>query len=181
MRYSIVSVDPGNVSKAKKLVDTVFVSQSPAERISLRLFALKGRWAYRALSWVIGVDLLSFWIAVDETNEAIGISGLYSLRKDRTEAVWLGWYAVHPSARGQGVGGALLRHAIQEARSTGAAYLRIYTSDSELIDGSGDAQAVYEKYGLKVKSVKKAFGGLIINHEGVKLLMARKIIRQMAL
>ncbi len=181
MRYSIVSVDHNNVSKAKKLVDTVFVCQSPAERISLRLFALKGRRVYRVLSWVFGVDLLCFWMAVDENNQAVGISGLYSSRKDRTEAVWLGWYAVHPSARGQGVGGALLRHAIQEARATGAAYLRLYTSASELIDGSGDAQAVYEKYGLKVKNVKKEFGGLIINHKGIKLLMARKIIRQMSL
>lgn len=181
MSHSIVSVDHSNVSKAQKLVDTVFVYQSPAERISLRLFALKGRWVYRVLSWVLGVDLLSFWIAVDGNNDAVGISGLYSLRKDRTEAVWLGWYAVHPSARGQGVGGALLRHAIQEARATGAAYLRLYTSDSEFIDGSGDAQAVYEKYGLKVKKVKNMFGGLIINRKGIKLLTARKIIRQMSL
>lgn len=177
----IVSVDHSNVSKAKRLVDTIFVYQSPAERISLRLFERKGRWVYRVLSWVFGVELLSFWIAVDEKDEAVGISGLYSLRRDRTEAVWLGWYAVHPLARGQGVGGALLRHAIHEARATGAGYLRLYTSDSDLIDGSGDAQAVYEKFGLKVKRVQNEFGGLIINHKGIKLLITRKIIRQMSL
>ncbi|WP_158269681.1 GNAT family N-acetyltransferase [Desulfonatronum sp. SC1] len=181
MKYRIVPVDHSNISKARALVDTVFPHQSPAERISLRLYTLKSGWTYRFLSWVFGADLLAFWIAVDESGEALGISGLYRLRKDGHEAVWLGWYAVHPSARGKGVGGALLRHAIQAARYTGGKYLRLYTSDSELIEGSGDAQGVYEKYGLKVKSVKAVYGGLLINRDGVKVLKANKIIREMPL
>ncbi len=181
MDYRIVPVGHSNISKARALVNMVFPHQSPAERISLRLYALKGRWAYRFLSWVLGADLLAFWIAVDESGEALGISGLYRLRKDRHEAVWLGWYAVHPSARGKGVGGALLRYAVQAARDTGAAYLRLYTSDSRLIEGSEDAQGVYEKYGLKVKSVKVVYGGLLINHDGVTVLKANKIIREMPL
>lgn len=181
MSYRIVPVDYSNVSKARALVDTVFPHQSPAERISLGLYALKGGWAYRFLSWVMGADLLIFWIAQDQSGEALGISGLYRLRKDRREAVWLGWYTVHPSARGKGVGGTLLRHAIQAARDTGVKYLRLYTSDSEHIEGSGDAQGVYEKYGLKVKSVKDVYGGLLINRDGVKVLKTNKIIREMPL
>lgn len=181
MDYRIVSVDHTNISKARKLVDTVFVYQSLTERISLRLFALKGRWLYRLVSWVFGADLLAFWIALDANDAAVGISGLYRLRKDQREAVWLGWYAVHPAARGKGIGGALLRHAIQEARATGVAYLRLYTSDTDYIDGSGDAQVVYEKHGLHVISTQNVFGGLLIHRDGVKLLKEKKIIRELPL
>ncbi len=174
----LVSLEKEMVAKAKELVDSVFIGQTPMERLSLRFYSRKGRLSYRIFSWLSGVDLLDFWVVISDDGSVSGISGLYSVRKDRDEALWLGWYAVRSSERGKGLGTALLGKAIEEARSRGAMFLRLYTSDSELIDGGEEAQMIYEKHGLRIKSQKSIIGGLMIDEKGPRLIRVNKIIRE---
>jgi GNAT superfamily N-acetyltransferase len=178
---TLITVDHTSLPKARDLVNQIFPHQSPLERISLWLFGKRGTCIYRILSAIAGADLLVFWLAEDAQGQALGISGLYCTRKDREEALWLGWYGVHPDARGRGVGGMLLRHAIAEAEAKGANYLRLYTAESEYIEGSDDAQTVYEKYGLKVKARKRIPGGFTISKEGIRIVWGEKIIRELRL
>ena len=177
----IVSLDRDMVHRAKELVDSVFVGQGPLERLSLRLYSRKGGLTYRFFSLLTGVDLLDFWIVISDDGSVAGMSGLYSRRKDRREALWLGWYVVRPSERGKGLGTALLNKAIQEARSRNARFLRLYTSDSEMTEGGKDAQIMYERFGFKIKRKKRIIEGFMIDEEGPRLLRANKLIREKTL
>lgn len=175
---NIVSLDKEMVPQAKELVDSVFIGQTLMERVSLRLYSRKGGLGYRIFSLLSGVDLLDFWVVISDDGSISGISGLYSLRKDRHEALWLGWYVVRPSQRGKGLGTALLKKAIQEARFRNARFLRLYTSDSDLIDGGQDAQVMYERHGFRIKSQKQIIGGLLIDEDGPRLMRVNKLIRE---
>lgn len=177
----LVRLEKDMVPRAKELVDSVFIGQTPMERLSFRLYSRKGGLSYRIFSRLSGVDLLDFWVAISDDGSVSGISGLYSIRKDRDEALWLSWYVVRPSERGRGLGATLLNKAIEEATNRGARFLRLYTSDSELIDGGENAQMMYERHGLSIKSQKRVIGGLIIDEKGPRLIRMNKIIREKAL
>lgn len=177
----IIRLEKRMVPRAKELVDEVFPGQTLMERLSFHLFLRKGRLSYRLFSWLSGVDLLDFWIVKGDDGSVSGISGLYSLRKDRHEALWLGWFAVRPSSRGTGLGTALLNKAIDEAKMRGAGFLRLYTTDSDLIEGGKEAQRMYERHGLMVKSQKRIVGGVVIDEEGPRLIRVNKMIRERAL
>ncbi len=178
---ALMRLEEPMVPKAKELVDSVFINQSPMERLSLHLYSRKGRLSYRLFSWLSGVDLIDFWVAIADDGSVSGISGLYSVRKDRDEALWLGWFAVRATERGRGLGTALLDKAIAEAVSRKAGFLRLYTSDSEFIDGGKEAQMMYESYGLRVKSQKSVICGLALDEEGPRLIRENRMIREKAL
>jgi ribosomal protein S18 acetylase RimI-like enzyme len=61
--------------------------------------------------------------------------------------LYLGWFGVKKSARGQGVGEQLLVHAIAEAMRSGVPYLRLETSDEPYLAA---ANRLYENHGLVV-------------------------------
>jgi len=141
----IVPFDALKRRQATALVDRVFPSQSPIERLGLRLFQTRWQWLLR----LCGIVDARFWLA-SERETVLGIVGLYEHRSNRHEALWLGWFAVAPEARGKGVGGRLLRHAINEARASGRRSLRLYTSTDPNEEA---AQAVYERHGFRITSV----------------------------
>ena len=176
--YKIVPLGKNHISDAKDLVNTVFPSQSPIEKVKLRLFENNKRLFVRFLLVLLGMELINYWIALSGQNKVLAISGLYRRRKDKNEALWLGWFAVHPEARGRNIGGAMLKYAISQAESLGASFLRLYTTDSERIKGAADAQKVYEHYGFSIKSSRKVFGGLIINTGGINILKENYIVRE---
>lgn len=102
---------------------------------------------YRKAATLLGYRNIRYWVARDERGKVLGITGLYSERKDQKKAKWLGWHCVAPEARGQGVGEQLLNRAIAEARQAGAEVLRLYTSTH---GNEAAAQLLYKKKGLKV-------------------------------
>ncbi len=179
--HSIEPLRAERIAEAKELVDSVFPHQNPGERASFLFLAGEEKLRHRLIYAIPGIELLEFWAAISPEGRLDGISGLYSMREDRHEALWLGWFAVRPSARGQGVGGALLRRAIDEARGRGAHFLRLYTSDSELIEGGDMAQEVYERYGLAVKKSKNALAGVRVSRKGIETVRVNKMIRELRL
>ena len=96
--------------------------------------------------------LLDHWVAVNEHGDILGTIGLYTYKKDAHEAVWMTWFCVSPSARGQGLGKKLIAHAAEQARAFGVPYFRLYTSTDE---NEAAAQIVYEKNGFKLIDQKK--------------------------
>lgn len=86
----------------------------------------------------------TYWIAVNEDNKVVGITGLYDDYRDRT-VVWLGWYGVHPEYRKQGIGSMLLQFAIDEAKRRGFSLLKLYTSSDK---NERDSHSLYRKFGF---------------------------------
>ena len=86
------------------------------------------------------------WVAVLD-GAVVGTINLHRHLDDYHEALHLGWFAVAPHVRRRGIGTALLRLAVTEAEASGAAVLRLVTSDS------GDeqlSQPLYEVWGFPV-------------------------------
>jgi GNAT superfamily N-acetyltransferase len=144
----IVPMTAGTVHKAKALVDLVFPHQTPRERLFFWAWERREQPAVRLVLALAGaVDIGDFWLALDDEGDVLGTVGLYRLRKDSDEAVWLNWYCVSPQARGQGVGALLLDFAIDKARKSSVRYLRLETGDDAIM---AKAQDVYEGRGLQV-------------------------------
>lgn len=68
------------------------------------------------------------WSAISDEGKIIGLIGLYYELADFREAVHVGWFCVEPESRRKGIGGSLLDLAIEEARVSGAEFLRLDTS-----------------------------------------------------
>lgn len=101
----------------------------------------------RKVATLLGHRDIQYWVARDERGNVLGVTGLYSERKDQKRAKLVGWHCVAEEARGQGIGEQLLDHVIAEARNAGAHVLRLYTSTH---GSEAAAQPLYEKKGLKV-------------------------------
>lgn len=113
--------------------------EHPCVTLPLSLCFPQGRWALRLL---FRIDLLHYWIAVENTHP-IGIIGLYGWRSQSSIA-WIGWYCVAPTWRRQGVGALLLEWVIEQARQEGKTQLQVYTS------GTSAACGLYESAGFSV-------------------------------
>ena len=143
-----------NVRRAAALAGRVFEPELLSPRLAF--------WASLLLPDVVlrclGYRNLQYWVAVADDNEGkvLGTTGLYSTRKDRYEARWLGWFCVAPEQRGQGLGARLLDHAIAEACREGAKLLRVETSDDA---DEAAAQRLYESRGLTVRKVQATSRG----------------------
>ena len=97
---------------------------------------------------VEGVKELEYFVTRKD-SKIVGAIGLYSTPEDFREALWIGWYGVHPPHRNKGIGTNLLKFSIREAKKRGAKYLRAYTSTDP---NEHAAHRLYEKHGLiKVK------------------------------
>ena len=156
----IVLMTDERIPETKALVDRVFPSQDPAERLFFWAYARRGTWLGKAVFWISRIaEVDRIWVSVDEADAVIGTTGLYRYRRDAHEAVWLSWFCVAPEARGRGVGSRLLDFSVEQARETGARYLRLYTSDDP---NEADAQRLYESRGLReCRSKNRIFYRLI--------------------
>lgn len=144
-KIKITELDDKQIPRAKKLVDEVFKYQDFTERISFWVYKHRHKFWIKFLSWWYGALSLEYWVAVDENGTICGTTGLYSMKKDFDEAIWLSWFCVAPTRRGQGIGKRLIEFSIEEARRRGKKYLRLYTSDDS---NEAEAQFLYEKYGF---------------------------------
>ncbi len=97
-------------------------------------------------------DIINIWVAINDQGKVIKTTGLYRYLNDEKDAGWLFWFCVAPEERGKGVGKQLLLFSIDEAKKSGAKYLRLYTSDAP---DEKKAQMLYEKYGLMEKTRQK--------------------------
>ncbi|ACB85127.1 GNAT family N-acetyltransferase [Natranaerobius thermophilus] len=151
----IISATEETLPKAKKLIKRVFPSRTLFEQLSLIAMTNQDNWLINKLTNLFGYNIIDIWVAVNEKEEVVGTTGLYSCRQDEDVALWLFWYCVDPEERGKRIGKKLLTYAIEQAKSRGAKYLRLYTSDDP---NERAAQIVYEKHGLnEIKRKNKLF------------------------
>ena len=92
-----------------------------------------------------------YWVAVDDTNSVIGITGLYNDKKDK-KVRWIGWFGVHPDHRKLGIGSELLQYAIDMALQKGTTSLRLYTSSDPKEQA---AHQLYKKFGFQQIGINK--------------------------
>jgi ribosomal protein S18 acetylase RimI-like enzyme len=141
-----------HLKDAKALANSVFRYEKIPPGVALEASLDKQKLKIMNLGEKNKISTLEYFIAVDGKEKLLGISGLYSLDKDKENTYWLGWYCVDPKHRGKGIGGKLLDFAIRKARNRGKKFLRLYTSPS---DDSKKALKVYDSRGFKTIGRKK--------------------------
>lgn len=135
------------------LTDLVFLYQRWWERASWAFsLSLMSGFVPRLLLRLIAVENCRYWVAIDSQTGVVGVTGLYQTPKDKHEAYWLGWTCVDPQTRGQGVGKQLIEFAIEQAKSSGISYLRLYTSD---LPDYAIAVKLYERRGFELTNQVK--------------------------
>lgn len=131
---------------ATRLVLFVFPDEGEDEDPQAELAASLDSETFQEFLEDFEISDLKYWVAI-EARGVVGIIGLYNDTQDEPSAVWLGWFCVHPDARGKGIGSQLLELAIHEAKGRGKKFLRLYTSTSE---GELSAHRLYEAHGFRL-------------------------------
>ena len=106
MQFQILPQRPQDAGPIEPLLDRTF----GADR--------KGRTTYRLRDGVVPLDALSF-VAIDEAETLLGSIRFWPVAIETAPAILLGPLAVEPSLQGKGVGRALVRHGLTEARRLG--------------------------------------------------------------
>jgi len=91
------------------------------------------------------VTHLEYFIAIDQKENVLGTSGLFSMGSDDKDSDWLGWFCVDEKFRGAGIGKFLLEHTINKARMRGKKFLKLYTSTHPV---ETKAQKLYDLNGF---------------------------------
>ncbi len=158
------------MKQAASLVRSVFRWMTPAERMSFVIIRDPESNLSRLLMNLAGLkDIIAFDVYVDDFRNVIGTTGLYRYKADAHEAVWLTWFCVLPKARGQGIGQALIDHAVAKAGDAGFSRIRLYTSTNP---NEAAAQRLYKKNGFREIGRKKGLFETTIYRE--KILQSRK-------
>jgi len=96
---------------------------------------------------------LKYYLGIDEeTEEIIGIIGIYSLEVDENDSDWVAWYCVDNKFKGKGYGSKLLDFVINLSRKRGKKYLKLYTSYNTDIE---KAMVLYKKRGFHITKEEK--------------------------
>lgn len=90
---------------------------------------------------------VDYWIVLDDNDEIIAVTGMYRLKDDPEDVVWLGWYCIRADQRGKGFGRKLLNWTTEKAKERGFKKMRLYTSTDP---NEAVAQILYEKEGFKI-------------------------------
>lgn len=74
------------------------------------------------------VLIANYWTLIYD-KKVVGVTGLYKCKKDENEALWLGWFAVHPEYRRRGFAQTLMNFTVNEVKNRGFKVFRAYTSN----------------------------------------------------
>ncbi len=80
-------------------------------------------------------------------GKVVGTHGLYSTESDENEALWGGWFHVHPDYRGKGYGSQLIDYTIKETKRRGFRFRRLWTTDCP---SEARAHEMYERRSFKI-------------------------------
>jgi GNAT superfamily N-acetyltransferase len=84
------------------------------------------------------------WI-IKDCGATIGICGLYSLRAENVETLWLGWLGITPEFRNTGFGSIVLSWLKEKAKGIGAKTLMSY------VDKNGKPLPFYKRNGFTIE------------------------------
>jgi ribosomal protein S18 acetylase RimI-like enzyme len=106
---------------------------------------------------------IKYFISKDpETQVVQAVLGLYKSKEDHKEALWITSLVVNESARGLGLGRALITFAEDYALTHQVSYLRLYTSDEPYMES---AQALYDKMGYVItETIPQSFNSIETGH-----------------
>lgn len=85
---------------------------------------------------------VDYWILLNERDEVIGVTGMYRLKDDPKDVVWLGWYCLRNDQRGKCFGKELLEWTVSKAKERGFRKMKLYTSTDP---NEAVAQILYDK------------------------------------
>jgi ribosomal-protein-alanine N-acetyltransferase len=105
-------------------------------------------WTKESLYYELEQNLFAKYIVVELENQVIGYCGLWVIMDDAQ----ITNIAVHPDFRGQKIGEALLRFAIQLSREMNAKRLSLEVRISNHI-----AQSLYKKVGFEPGGIRKRY------------------------
>ncbi len=105
-------------------------------------------WTKESLYYELEQNLFAKYIVVELENQVIGYCGLWVIMDDAQ----ITNIAVHPKFRGQKIGEALLRFAIQLSREMNAKKLSLEVRISNHI-----AQSLYKKVGFEPGGIRKRY------------------------
>ena len=86
-------------------------------------------------------DNIKYYIAYNDKEEIVGITGLYNYDNDNA---WLGWFGILKEKRNKNYGTQLLLKTMDLAKEKGFKYLRLYTDKKD----NAKAVKLYEKMGF---------------------------------
>ncbi|EKE20948.1 MAG: GCN5-related N-acetyltransferase [uncultured bacterium] len=138
LKYEKVSMD--NLKLAIEIQNTIF----PTENGALNLITYVDRSKIKEICENKSFrDVLDGWICKDETDEVVGITGIYSYFEYPQDA-WCGWYGVLPEKQGKGYRKKILSWTMEKAREMGYKNFRLYTD----LESNNAAVQLYRKIGM---------------------------------
>lgn len=142
----IIPLDKTHIGEAINLLNSVFpddVARYNNPEISMRCGLdpenYSEYWNYFQLAYTYPHVLI-------DNKKIIGTTGLYHLKTDPEDRVWLGWFCIASEYRGKGLGKMLLQWTIDLARKKGYKTLRLYASNNPRLI---IAQKLYDQFGFK--------------------------------
>ena len=133
-----MSIEPlsyETLDSAIALLHSVFNDEWPWDNPSfgprLSLLSKRGgwkRWCANSLLDFCGIKTVEYWVIPNLAEHRVdGITGLYTKTKEPATA-WLGWGAIRPECRKQGLGTLMYNHVTDIAREMNMKKVRVYTS-----------------------------------------------------
>ena len=141
IRYE--KVDRYNLSDAIKIQNIIFPNENGSENFKEAVnFSLK-----RIIDKYFFKEVLEYWLCRDESNNIIGITGIYSFRQ-YPEDGWCGWFGILPEYRGHKYGEQVFLWTMQRVRELGFKNFRLYTD----LEDNKSAVGLYRKMGMVEES-----------------------------
>jgi GNAT superfamily N-acetyltransferase len=143
-KIKIAPLTDNTLKDATSLRDSIFDDIDPLDIKTLKASLNPKKYK----KWFKDIELikLNYWLAIDKTNNVMGMVGLYNEIEDNKDMCWLGWFCVDPKHREQGVGKKLLEFSIARAKQENKKYLHLYTQD---LPEYRSAIKMYKEYGFK--------------------------------
>jgi len=148
----IEEISLNNIQKASQLANNVFNSREvlPSVAFEASLNDIKFKLFKKELFDEHEINLidLDYWVAIDgNSNEVLGVIGLYSTEDDHDESSWISWFCIEKRYRGKRIGTKLLEYVIKRSREDMKSYIRLFTSTDPK---EAAAQILYNKMGFRI-------------------------------
>lgn len=138
----VVSLEGKYLLEASNLANRIFPGDDPSPSYEFEASIDDQKFKEYIENNDLDILELEYFVAVDDKDKVLGTIGLYSRKPDQSDSLWVGWFCVHESARGKGIGMLLLDYIIDESKKRGKKFLKLYTSTNPI---EAKAQEIYEQ------------------------------------
>lgn len=139
-----VPLHSSNLLDAQNLLDEIFGNLYKRDKMVLSA-SLKKESNKRFLDREGIEDLWYELLIAPNSNEIIGITGIYSEIGEEDKMCWLGWFGIAEPYRKKGFGRILLEYTCNRAKLMNKQIISVYTTDASKYQ---DAITLYKKSGF---------------------------------